>query len=305
MDLVDFNACAKVNRFYGGRAGRKIAVLYQEKPWLLKFPENTKSFKGAHLPSYTSSPLSEYIGSRVYELLGIPVHEVVLGAFEDKVVAACKDFAVNDTLADFAAIKNTVAEGALHGSSNASGISGEPLADALAVIENAEAFEGMRDEVRARFWDMFVTDAFILNNDRNNGNWGVLVGRYSLELAPVFDNGNALFNKRSASVAERRLDEPGAVENDLRASTSFYQDENGKQIHPFAFMAESTDANLVAAIERFAAHLDLGAIDAMIDEIPETFMGLDVASAAQKRSYKILLHEAANTHILPLAKRQR
>lgn len=302
MDLIDFSSCEKVNRFYGGRAGRKIAVLHEGDPWLLKFPENTRHFTGKHLPSYTSSPLSEYIGSRIYASLNIPVHEVVLGVYENKIVAACKDFAVNDTLADFAAIKNTIAEEALNGSSNSSGISGEPLSDALAVIENAEAFNSIRAEVRRRFWDMFVTDAFILNNDRNNGNWGVLVKRYSVELAPVFDNGNALFNKRSESTMQRRIEAPENIENDLDASTSFYQDENGKQIHPFAFMAQSSNPDLLAALKRFAQNLNLPAVDSIINNIPEYYGEIPVASVAQKQYYKTLLHEAALARILPLAK---
>lgn len=183
-----------------------------------------------------------------------------------------------------------------------SGISGEPLSDALAVIENAEAFDSIRAEVRRRFWDMFVTDAFILNNDRNNGNWGVLVKRYSVELAPVFDNGNALFNKRSVSTVQRRMEAPGNIANDLDVSTSFYQDENGKQIHPFAFMAQSSNPDLLAALKRFAQNLNLSAIDSIINDIPESYGEIPVVSEAQKQYYKALLHEAALTRILPLAK---
>lgn len=120
-----------------------------------------------HLPSYTTSPMSEYIGSKIYASLEIPVHEVILGKREGKVVVGCKDFTVNDQLMDFAAIKNTIDEDCLAEGSSSSD-RGEMLSDALKVIEEAEVFTPFVNDVKKRFWDMFVTDAFILNNDKKN-----------------------------------------------------------------------------------------------------------------------------------------
>ena len=52
-------------------------------------------------------------------------------------------------------------------------------------------------ELKDRFWDMFVIDAFISNNDRNEGNWGLVLNKETnkLRLSPVFDNGAAFYNK--------------------------------------------------------------------------------------------------------------
>lgn len=36
-------------------------------------------------------------------------------------------------------------------------------------------------ELKQRFWDMFVVDALIGNNARNNGDWGVLVNNKRLQ----------------------------------------------------------------------------------------------------------------------------
>ena len=54
-------------------------------------------------------------------------------------------------------------------------------------------------EIKERFWDMFVVDCFINNNDRHNGNWGIFVfeSENKISLAPVYDNGNSLFPKHS------------------------------------------------------------------------------------------------------------
>ena len=53
--------------------------------------------------------------------------------------------------------------------SNHSG-GGGCLEDVLFTIENAPLLKGSQT-IKQRFWDMFVVDAFIKNNDRNNGNW--------------------------------------------------------------------------------------------------------------------------------------
>lgn len=45
---------------------------------------------------------------------------------------------------------------------------------------------------------MFVVDALIGNPDRNNGNWGLIYKDHDiLGLAPIYDNGNCLFDKWS------------------------------------------------------------------------------------------------------------
>ena len=47
------------------------------------------------------------------------------------------------------------------------------------------------------FWKCAVIDCFINNNNRNNGNWGLLYEEGKYRLAPIYDNGAALSNKLS------------------------------------------------------------------------------------------------------------
>lgn len=308
MKIVDFDACERILKLaYGGRAGRKVGVLYKGEPWLIKFPESMKSFPGRdknnqHLPSYTTSPISEYIGSKIYASLEIPVHEVILGKREGKVVVGCKDFTVNDQLMDFAAIKNTIDEDSLT-EGNSSSDRGELLSDALKVIEEAEVFTPFGNDVKKRFWDMFVTDAFILNNDRNNGNWGLLIKPYSMELAPVFDNGNALFNKRNNSLMERRASMEQFVLDDIMNIRSFFKDENDHSIHPFRFIASMTNADCNAAVLRFAKRINMDQINAIIDNMPLQAFDLTVITTEQKDFYKKILKTAAEQNILLVAEK--
>lgn len=50
-------------------------------------------------------------------------------------------------------------------------------------------------DIQTRFWEQFIVDMLINNNDRNNGNWGVLYENGEYRLAPVFDNGASFSNK--------------------------------------------------------------------------------------------------------------
>lgn len=80
MQMVDFNQYVQNQRMYGGTAGRKMGIVYEEKNYILKFPGNLKEQKMKNIQlSYSNSPVCEYIGSQIYGLLGFSVHDTVLG----------------------------------------------------------------------------------------------------------------------------------------------------------------------------------------------------------------------------------
>ena len=232
IEIKDLNKYERdLSTYYGGRSGSKYAIMINGERWMIKFPENTKDFKGreknnVHLPSYTASPLSEYIGSQIYQSLGIPVHETMLGIRDNKLVVACKDFDPLHRLVEYGQIKNSLTDMEVELVHSSSGEQGEALIDVLNVINTAPAFQETPG-VKERFWDMFIVDAFIRNNDRNNGNWGIFINADgSGKLAPVYDNGNCLFNKRNPSVAERRIaNERDIYQDALGTGVSFLQIE--------------------------------------------------------------------------------
>lgn len=305
MRLIDFSEDELIKRgkTYHGNAGQKRAYIHDNTVYMVKFPQSTRDMQGRHLPSYTSSPISEYIGSHIYASLGIPAHETVLGRCRNKIVVACKDFTANgEELNDFHGIKNSVDEEIISGSLGSS-VRGERLSDVLKIIESADDFEGMRDKVKERFWDMFVVDAFIRNNDRNNGNWGLLAGRFTTELAPVFDNGNAFFSKRNPSAMERRLNENINIENDIRTGVSFFMDDNDEHIHPFSYIAAMENEDCNAAVLRFSDRLDMDAVKRIIDDIPEEAYGLTIMPAVQKEFYMRLLEAAWEKELRPVVEK--
>lgn len=303
--IHDLRHCETSGLFYGGRAGQKEGILIDGEPWIAKYPRTTRDLRGKRLPSYTSSPVSEYIGSHVYESLGIPVHETRLGYRNGKVVCACKDFTFpNGRLFEFKDIKNSLSD-------EDEGFSGAPsdgesiyLSDVLATIETSPV---LRDTpgVLDRFWDMFVVDAFLKNPDRNNGNWGLLMREGEYSLAPVYDLGSSLFSKRRSDVAEERMDDEVAIEEDAFATNvSCYrlvdEEGTGHAIHPFDYMRSSVNPDLDAAIRRFVDRADMAAIEAIIDDVPTEAYGTVLLSDRMRESHKVLLRKRYEEGILPL-----
>ena len=302
----------ELSGYYGGKSGFKYGIIIDGERWIVKFPESTKGFPGQekrnpHIPSYTTSPLSEYIGSQIYASLGIPVHETMLGLRGNKIVVACKDFNPNHELVEFGNIKNSVeeVEAALIGSSGSSStFQGEYLRDVLTVIDHSKLLQRV-DGIRERFWDMFVVDGFIRNNDRNNGNWGVLLKKDgTVEMAPVYDNGNAFFNKRNPSVSERRvLSEADIKQDALGTNISFFLADDNSHIHPFQYIESLQDSDCTAALIRFSERVDMEAIRGIVDGIPERAFGLDVISPAQKEHYVQMMETIIERSVNPTLER--
>lgn len=287
--LIDFEECPKSGRFYAGNAGRKVGVVWRDAYWMLKFPSSTGRLRGS-VPSYTAAPLSEYLGSHVYALLGIPVHETVLGVRDGKVVCACKDFSVGGkNLVEFHDLKNSLSDDEPGFTESASSGSGVVLADVRAAIHRIPELAAI-DGVSERFWDMFVTDAFIRNIDRNNSNWGVLSdghGRY--ELAPVYDNGNSFDNKRTESGINSRLSGDGLIRQDAFDVRSCYVTDAGKPIAPLKYIASGQDVECNRALMRFMERYEPAKFAELIDSLPEQSLGLNVLPDGFREYHKRVL----------------
>ena len=130
---------------------------------------------------------------------------------------------------------------------------------------------------------MIAIDAIIDNNDRNNGNWGVLTVRGETRLAPVFDNGNSF----SSKVDDEHLDlDPEAVLAKWRGGRSIYE-RSGHQLSNGKLFA-SDICGLAEAAERLLGRFSEVHDDivALVESVPESvcsprrreayLMGMDV-----------------------------
>lgn len=75
-EKIDFTGCRRVmGKVYNGVNGKKIAVEYEGRQYMLKFPPPSGS-KSTEF-SCTNSCLSEHIASTIFNMLGVPAQKTV------------------------------------------------------------------------------------------------------------------------------------------------------------------------------------------------------------------------------------
>lgn len=290
---------------YGGHGGSKRGIIIDGERWFLKYPKSTKSMDVQGL-SYSTTPLSEYLGSHIYESIGLETHETKLGFANDKIVVACKDFLdSNETIIDYNMIKNeydeNVERAIEHLSSSSNIDSNHDLEEVLLIMEENPYFKSI-PELKERFWDMFVIDAFISNNDRNEGNWGLVLNKETnnLRLAPVFDNGAAFYNKSN----DDKL--TSIYQDDFKFKQSVYDSSisvyvfNGKPINPLKYIESMNNEECNKAILRMVPKINMDKITSIFDELPEEHNGLPVLSEIQKTYYLKSLEYKYDNVLIPV-----
>ena len=265
MKTIDFTSCPRIPvRAYNGANGKKVAVLFQGEPWILKFPTNVLSRPNEQ--SYSNSCFSEHLGSSIYRLLGVPCQETVLGTYvngKTKIVCACKDFTHPGVrLYDFCSIKNTVID-------SETGGTGTELSDILETIERQSFVDPVI--VYERFWQMFVVDALLGNFDRHNGNWGFLVEEDTQisSLAPVFDNGSCLLPQADENIMQRCIEDEDEMNARVYTFPTSMIKQDNKKINYFDFLhAPDMPQGLCSALNQLVPLIQALDINALVDSTP-------------------------------------
>lgn len=291
--MIDFTNVPHTTKSYDGKNGNKISVVYNDELYMLKFPA-LRTRKVAM--RYTNSCISEYIGCKIFESIGIPTQEVLLGTYttkagKEKLVVACKDFAVNGLIfQDFASQKNQFVDSEGNGY-------GTDLKDILATFNTQTAID--EKNLSERFWDMFIVDALIGNWDRHNGNWGFLYNSITdeLTLAPIFDCGCSLFPQADEKMIKDTLSNKDVLDDKVfnRPTSAIMQEGERINYHKFISSCQNKDCN--KALKRIFKRIDMEKINSIIDETPtiteEHRLFLKTVLAARKEkiidfSYKLL-----------------
>jgi hypothetical protein len=272
---MDFTQCDRIlSKAYSGANGKKIAVVYEGRQYMLKFPPSGKN-KPTDL-SYTNSCFSEHIGSSVFNMVGINAQKTMLGTWyvngKEKIVCACEDFTADGSvLYDFCSIKNTIIDSEHEGT-------GTELEDLLETIEKQQFVDPQL--LLEHFWNVFIIDALLGNFDRHNGNWGFLYNSDldRSEIAPVFDCGSCLLPQADEKTMKRVLED----ENEMNARIYRFPTSaihyNGKKINYFDFLSSFQDDNCTKALERMLPRIHL-------DEIAELINGEEYLTPLQKSFY--------------------
>lgn len=276
QECIDFTNCPRIfGRAFNGANGKKIAVEYNGRPYMLKFPPSGKE-KPTEL-SYTNSCISEHIASNIFNMLGIKAHETMLGTFtvngKQKIVCACLDFTEGGKqFYDFCSIKNTVLESDSNGS-------GTELADILESLEKQQYVDPIL--LKTRFWEMFVADALLGNFDRHNGNWGFLYDtkENKREIAPVYDCGSCLLPQADEVVMREVLSDKEALNLRIYRFPTSAIKLNGNKINYYDFLSSGEYEDCNQAVRRIYERIDMEQIGEFIDAVP-------YISELQKEFYK-------------------
>ena len=304
--IIDMSKCPYSFRHgkYGGQAGEKDGIIYHDENWIVKYPKSTRSFTGTGFDAYTTAPLSEYIGSHIYEILGLDTHKTELCFRNGKIAVACKDFQKHfGDLAEFRTIKNAAnAELSKYMDKelplSATGDS-VILEETLLHLKENPLILAVKNQVEQRFWQCVIIDILIDNNDRNNGNWGLLIeDNGMINLAPIYDNGNAFSNKASEEKIKEYLLEKN--NNRILGGRTAYMYEG--QIQSAKKMLRFNNTILKREIISLTKkiHEKIPEIMMFIDNIPERYHNILVCSPERKDYYKKCLQIRFQELLYPL-----
>lgn len=290
LEIRDFNKEEIAKKAYGGHSGSKIGLIIDGETYLVKFPKKTKDNI-----SCLTSPLKEYLGSHIYELIGIDTHKTLLGYLNGKIVVACKDFLKNtEEIIDFNAIKNSYdkdIEEYLENRSSSSRFNRfDDLEDVIYIMNNNIYFEFV-PKLKERFWDMFIIDAFLSNNDRNEANWGLILDKEpgNLRLSPVYDNGASFYNKAGDEKLREILNNNDKFIQMTYDSCVCAFTEKEKLINPLKYIESTKNMDCNKAILRIFPKIDMLKIKELFLSIPNTYEGLEVFSSYQRELYYKML----------------
>jgi hypothetical protein len=259
---MDFTKCNRIlGKAYSGANGKKIAIEYEGKQYMLKFPPS-----GANKPtalSYTNSCFSEHLGSSIFNILGIEAQKTLLGTFtvsgKIKVVCACQDFTSDGSvLYDFCSIKNTIIDSEHEGN-------GTELEDLLETIEKQQFVNPQI--LLEHFWNVFVVDALLGNFDRHNGNWGFLYQpeKEEAKIAPVFDCGSCLLPQADDKVMNQILNDENELNSRVYRFPTSAIHLNRNKINYYEFLASGMDKNCNDALRRMISRINLMEINSFIN----------------------------------------
>lgn len=288
-DRIDFTSCRRLlGKAYNGANGKKIAVEYDGRQYMLKFPPS-----GVQKPtdlSYTNSCISEHLGSSIFNMLGIPAQYTLLGVFtvngKEKVVCACGDFTADGkTLYDFCSVKNTVIDSE-HGGS------GTELSDILESIEKQRFVNP--EKLLEHFWNVFVVDALLGNFDRHNGNWGFLYDSKTdtAEIAPIFDCGSCLLPQADEMVMRNVLNNEDELNARIYRFPTSAVKLDGQKINYYDFLMSGEYDDCDEAIVRIVPRIDMEKIEQLINETP-------YITDLQKDFYKAYINARYEKILLP------
>ena len=262
--MVDFTNCEINNyKYYGGKNGGKICIVYNNENYMLKFPNINE---GISEHGYSNSCISEYIVCNIFKTLGLNTQYTILGTYNingnEKIVVACKDFTSNgNVLKQFAELKNSQIETSKNGY-------GTELNEVLETIENQVIYD--TNKLKEFFWQMFIADSFVGNFDRHNGNWGFLINENlkKIEIAPIYDCASCLYPQLTDEMIKEIINNDEEMEARVYIFPTSSLKINDKKINYFKYISSLKNEDCNKALLELFPKIDFKKINTIIDETP-------------------------------------
>lgn len=277
--MIDFTNCS-INKFkyYGGKNGGKICIIYNNENYMLKFPPIKDTFTNEH--EYSNSCISEYISCNILKTLDLNVQDTILGTYKinnhEKIVVACKDFTSDGTIfKQFAELKNSQIETSKNGY-------GTELDEVIETIENQLIYDVK--ELKGFFWDMFIADSLIGNFDRHNGNWGFLINenQKKIDIAPIYDCASCLYPQLTDENISKIINDDEEMTARVYVFPTSALKLNDKKINYFEYISSLKYEECNKALLRIFPRISIEKINKIIDETP-------YISKIRKEFYKKIL----------------
>ena len=262
--MIDFSKAAEELNSYKG-SEKKKTLIYNNKKYLVKFPDPIRE-KNKNI-SYINNAFSEYIGSNIFKIVGFETQNTLLGTYtyneKQKIVCACEDFTdANHLLYEFENLALSI---------NTDKKIQTELSDIMEVIDEIKNLTQIHlkiiDNIKEKFWDMFIIDSLIGNIDRHNGNWGLLVNARSNEakFAPIYDCGSCL----NPMLEDNEMNQINESElKNIAINCYSCIKENGKKINYMSYIKAMKNYECNSAINRVFQLIDINKIMSFIEEIP-------------------------------------
>lgn len=255
--MIDFTNCKEIFNVYSG-SEKKKTLIYNDERYLVKFPDPIRE-KNKTI-SYINNAFSEYIGSHIFELCSFDVQKTILGKYiyngKEKIVCACKDFVYpNKKLFEFDSL-------AL--STNPDKKIDTELKDIISVLEENKNLFNFQ-EVKKKFYDMFIIDFLIGNTDRHNSNWGFVTNEEGdISFATIYDCGSCL----NPLLEDDEIEQMDANDiKNLALNTYSVLKENGKKIHYVSYIKDLKNKDVYDAMLRVYPKISINNINNFIDKI--------------------------------------
>ena len=259
--MIDFTECEiNIYKYYGGKNGGKICIVYNGENYMLKFPGVNE---GISKHGYSNNCISEYISCNIMKTLGLKVQNTILGTYKSnniiKVVVACKDFTTKGRiLKQFAELKNSQIESSKNGY-------GTELSEVIETIEQQQIYDVK--ELKEFFWNMFIADCLVGNFDRHNGNWGFLINEAEkkIGIAPIYDCASCLYPQLTDERIEEIINDKEEMEARVFVFPTSALKINDKKINYYEYISSLKNKDCNDALVRLFSKINLKEINKIID----------------------------------------